>query len=65
MSWWRRNKEQVLKRQKDAEKAIVTARLGYMSMLNLRSAAERVAERHLKIQRENHYAFRFFGVEPP
>jgi len=66
----RRRSAQIAERQREADVAVersqqgvLTTQVGYMDMLNLQRLAERVAEGHARLQRENGFGYRVFGIE--
>lgn len=50
-------------KQKEAEEAVSMAEIGYMDALNLQLTSERISRGLLRMQQENHFGFRLFGVE--
>ena len=65
MRWRRRNdqlNEEIARRTKEAEDAIIMSQVGYMAAEQLNRAAERVAKGHRRLQRENHFGPKLFGV---
>ena len=45
------------------ERGVLTTQVGYMDMLNLQRLAERVAAGHARLQAENGFGYRVFGIE--
>ena len=45
------------------ERGVLTTQVSYMDMLNLQRLAARVAEGHARLQVENGFGYRVFGIE--
>lgn len=56
-------KKELAVKQQEAEEAVIKAQIGFMDVLNLQRFAERVAEGHRRLQIDNHFGLKVFGVE--
>ena len=57
---WRKKLD---KAEKESEQALAMARIGYADMLNMQQLARRIADGHLRLQKENHFGEKLFGVK--
>lgn len=62
MNWRKRNRK-IAQAQDEAEQALAMTRIGYADMLNMQQLARRISEGHLRLQQENHFGLKVFGVE--
>jgi len=67
---WRSRKQEMQEKAAQAQAAVqkaqegvITAQVGYMGMLDLQRMAVRIADTHQRLQRENGFGYRVFGVE--
>jgi len=62
MSWRRNFKREIKKQQHEADEAVAQATVNYMDAMTLQWTAERIARGLLRMQEENHFGPKFFGV---
>ena len=56
-------KQELAAKREEAEQAVIKARVGFMGVLSLQRFANDIAEGHRKLQKDNNFGYRIFGVE--
>lgn len=56
-------KQEIAAKREEAEQAVIKARIGFMGVLGLQRFANEIAEGHRKLQKDNNFGYRVFGVE--
>jgi len=59
----RKMKQELAAERLEAKNAVIQARVGFMDVLSLQRFATKIAEGHRKLQKDNNFGYRIFGVE--
>jgi len=59
----RKMRQELAAERLEAEHAVVMAQVGFMGVRNLQRFATKIAEGHRKLQKDNNFGYRIFGVE--